>query len=167
VKVLTSEEGRLKVARKAFILSVRNSNGSGGTIQMYKMLIVEDNAMFRQSFRKVLAACFPAYTIDEAVDAAGALEKVETFQPDLVFMDIRLPGENGIRLTRKIKDAHPEIIVVIHTSYDLPEYREAAFQAGASDFITKGSLAERQIKVLVDSILSSKETANSNPDKSA
>jgi DNA-binding NarL/FixJ family response regulator len=132
---------------------------------MYKMLIVEDNAMFRQSFRKVLAACFPTYTIDEAVDAAGALEKVETFQPDLVFMDIRLPGENGIRLTRKIKDSHPEIIVIIHTSYDLPEYREAAFQAGASDFITKGSLAERQIKVLVDSILPSKETANSNPDK--
>ncbi len=121
---------------------------------MYKLLIVEDNPMFRQSFKKVLTSCFPAYAIEDAVDAAGALEKVETLRPDLIFMDIRLPGENGIKLTRKIKASHPEITIVIHTSYDLPEYREAALQAGASHFVTKGSLAERQIKALVESILS-------------
>ncbi len=117
------------------------------------MLIVEDNEMFRQSFKKVLSGCFPSYAIDDAVDAADAMEKVESFRPELIFMDIRLPGENGIKLTQKIKAQYPDAIVVIHTSYDLPEYREAALQAGASHFITKGYLAERQIKALVDSCL--------------
>lgn len=117
--------------------------------------------MFRQSFKKVLSNSFPTYAIDEAVDAVEAMEKMESFRPELIFMDVRLPGENGIKLTRRIKARYPEPVVIIHTSYDLPEYRDAAIQAGASHFITKGLLAEKQIKALVESVLENSKTPKS------
>jgi len=78
--------------------------------------------------------------IEEAGDGVQALEKLESFRPDLIFMDIRLPGISGLRLTEKIKTRNPQIAVVILTEYDLPEYREAADFGGADDFIAKGSL---------------------------
>jgi len=53
-------------------------------------------------------------------------------------MDIRLPGENGLELTKKIKKNYPDITVVIVTSYDLPEYREAARESMADYFVPKG-----------------------------
>jgi len=64
---------------------------------------VEDNAPFRQTFRESLQTSFPAIAIDEVADGVEALQKVDPFLPDLIFMDIHLPGENGLELTRKIK----------------------------------------------------------------
>ena len=54
-------------------------------------------------------------------------------------MDIRLPGENGLELTQKIKVIYPDVTVVILTSYDLPEYRQAARQSKADHFVSKDS----------------------------
>lgn len=108
------------------------------TIQ--KTLIVEDNGTFRKTFKDALEKRFPGLTVEEAEDGGQALEKVESFRPDLVFMDIRLPGASGLELTEKIKERHPEILVFILTEYDLPEYHEAACFGGADEFISKGSL---------------------------
>ena len=77
--------------------------------------------------------------IEEEPDGRELFSKLDTFHPDIVFMDIRLPGENGIELTKKIKTDYPDIIVVILTSYDLPEYRQAALQSKADHFVTKDS----------------------------
>ena len=57
-------------------------------------LIVEDNALFRQSLRDILYTKFPSMTIEEAVDGKEALQKIEELPPDLIFMDIRLPDKN-------------------------------------------------------------------------
>jgi DNA-binding NarL/FixJ family response regulator len=64
-------------------------------------------------------------------------------------MDIRLPGQNGLELTRKIKAAHQDITVIVVTIYNLPEYREAAIQCGASAFIAKDSFDVGNISTLV------------------
>lgn len=120
---------------------------------LFKALIVEDNIHFRQTLRDILSNQFPFMIIEEAEGGKEALEKVETFLPELIFMDIKLPGESGLRLTQKIKSNHPEIMVIILTSYDLPEYREAAFQFGANYFIIKGSAQNGEILTLVESIL--------------
>jgi len=90
----------------------------------------------------------------EAVDAKEALQKVDALSPNLMFIDIRLPGENGLELTKKIKTRYPKIIIIILTSYDLPEYREAAYQYGANYFLSKGSSGREEILSLVESILS-------------
>ena len=92
--------------------------------------------------------------IEEVVNGREVLEKVEDFLPDLVFMDINLPEGNGLKLTRKIKTTHPGIVVVIFTSYDVPEYRDAALRFGATSFIAKSSWTSCQIIELVESILS-------------
>ena len=119
---------------------------------MFKTLLVEDNAPFRQSLKEMLSERFPAMGVEEAEDGEEALEKIEAAVPHLVFMDIKLPGENGLEVTRKIKARYAEIRVVILTSFDLPEYREAAKQHGADYFLSKESSTRADILTLVASI---------------
>ncbi len=117
-----------------------------------KTLIVEDSLIFRQVFKDTLQFRFPLIEIDEAGDGKEALQEIETFKPDLIFMDIRLPGENGLELTRKIKAQHPNIIVTILTGYDLPEYKEVSDRY-ADYFFLKGASTPDSIFALVKSIL--------------
>ncbi len=120
---------------------------------MVKTLIVDDNTSFRQLLKGILHSRFPSMDIDEAGDGKEAMSKVKSSRPDLIFMDIKLPGENGLELTKKIRADSPGIIVIILTSYDLPEYREAATLYGANDFLTKGSSTGEEIAELVRSLL--------------
>jgi CheY-like chemotaxis protein len=117
-----------------------------------KVLIVEDSTLFRKLFKETLHDRFPSIKIYEAVDGEGALVQVETFRPNLIFMDIRLPGENGLELTKKVKARYPSIIVIILTGYDLPEYRESSSRY-ADYFFSKDSATTEDIFTLVESIL--------------
>ena len=116
-----------------------------------KVLLVEDSTLFRQLFKETLHDRFPSVEIHEAVNGEDALRKVEMLRPNLVFMDIRLPGENGLELTKKVKARYPGIIVIILTGYDLPEYREASSQY-ADYFFPKDSSTTENIFTLVESI---------------
>lgn len=121
---------------------------------MFKSLLVEDNDSFRQSLKEMLCERFPKMVVEEAEDGEEALQKVEGSRPHLVFMDIKLPGANGLEITRKIKKRHSTIQVIILTSYDFPEYREAAVKYGADHFFSKESSSRDDILALVDSIYS-------------
>ena len=125
----------------------------GLKVKMFKILIVEDNATFRQTITGLLKFRFPTLIFEEATNGEEALQKIRDFVPDILFMDIRLPGESGLNLLREIKDAFPEIIIIILTSYDFPEYRQVAKQNGASHFLSKSSTSAEEIMELVDSIL--------------
>ena len=105
---------------------------------MFNTLIVEDNADFRNALSDMLHSCFPLMGVVEAGDGEEALGKVEYQRPDLIFMDIQLPGENGLEVTRQIKHVYADIVIVILTSYGLPEYRQQAFRNGADCFLSKG-----------------------------
>ena len=118
-----------------------------------KILVVEDNTLFRELFTLRLQGRFPSIKIYDAVDGEQALQKVETLHPNLIFMDIRLPGENGLELTRKIKTSHPGIMVIIFTNYDLTEYRETAARYKADYFLPKDSPAIKDLFPLIESIL--------------
>ena len=120
---------------------------------MSKILIVEDNATFRQTILGLLKLRFPTLIFEEATNGEEALQKIRDFIPDLLFMDISLPGESGLNLLKEIKDAFPELIIIILTSYDFPEYQQVAKQNGASHFLSKSSTSAEEILVLVDSIL--------------
>ena len=80
---------------------------------MLKTLIVEDSAPFRQSLREMLCERFPTIVVDEAENGEEALQKIEDSLPHLVFMDIKLPDENGLEVTRKIKARYSKITVII------------------------------------------------------
>ncbi len=116
--------------RKAFasgkiFLSYWKNDLSDGFEPMCKTLIVEDNVIFRQMLKENLCSRFPTMEIEEEPDGRDLFNKIDSFHPKIVFMDIRLPGENGLELTKKIKKNYPDIIIIILTSYDLPEYRQA------------------------------------------
>jgi DNA-binding NarL/FixJ family response regulator len=119
---------------------------------MLKVLIVEDNRIFREAFKKGLLDYFPFMVIEEAANSDDALQKIKGGPPDLIFMDIRLPGINGLQLTQKVKKDFPDINIAILTDYDLPEYRQAAVQYGADCFFIKNSFKWDELKVLVQSI---------------
>ena len=127
---------------------------------MSTILIVEDNLSFRESLNEALSSQFPATRIVEASNAVEAFRAVSATPPDLMFVDIRLPGETGLEVTRKVKQDHPEIQVVVITNYDLAEYREAARRYGADHFVHKGSASWSEITALVKSLLS-----NAGPEK--
>lgn len=128
-----------------------SSDSSAGKMNKLRTLIVEDNRVFRQTLRESLATSFPAIAIDEAVNGTEALQRVNAFLPDLILMDIRLPGESGLGLTKKIKAIYPDITIFILTNYDTPECREAASRYGADRFIAKDSLHRMRLEELIKS----------------
>ena len=120
---------------------------------MLSTLIVEDNAAHRQSLHQLLARRFPALHIAEAEDGETALRQALSQRFDLIFMDIRLPRENGLELTRRIKSVFVESVICVLTGYDILEYREAAFRNGADHFMVKGDSTETEIVGMVESLL--------------
>ncbi len=119
----------------------------------FRILIVEDHVDFRTSLRDLLHTRLPGVLVDETGEGGEALAKIEDAPPHLVFMDIQLPGRNGLELTRCIKEVYPEIIVVMLTSHDMPEYRDAAFALGADYLFSKARTSGRNIVAFVKSIL--------------
>jgi CheY-like chemotaxis protein len=115
----------------------------------FKVMLVEDDDGFRRTVAILLTSRFPSIVIDEAGNATEAMEKVEGFLPNLILMDIKLPGQSGLELTRRIKTLHPNIHIVMLTSYDFPEYREVARASGAYRFLSKGSSTADEIQELV------------------
>ena len=126
-------------------------------VDMKRILIVEDNAFFLQFLKETMHLRFPSIDMLEAANGEEAMQKIKMLSPEAILMDVRLPGENGLELTKKIKAQYPDIIVVILTNYDLPEYREAAYQSGADHFVSKDSFLS-----IIGSILTNHSTAKDN-----
>ena len=127
-----------------------NNSSMGG--KMLRILIVEDNRIFREAFKKRLDDHFPSMVVEEAANGEEALEKINRASPHLIFMDIRLPGVNGLQLTQKMKKDFPGIRIAILTDYDLPEYRQAANQYGADRFFVKNAFNWDEVETLIKSI---------------
>ncbi len=119
-------------------------------------MLVEDNPSFRLLLKNNLQDQFPSMDIIEAGDGKEALQKVDSHPPNLIFMDIKLPGENGLELTRRIKTDYPHVIIIMLTNADLPEYREAAIRNKADHYLVKGSTSTNEIFEIVKTILSEK-----------
>jgi CheY-like chemotaxis protein len=116
-----------------------------------RTLIVEDNNIFRQTLRESLQKSFPEIAIEEAANGTEAWQRVNAFLPDLILMDLRLPGESGLGLTKKIKTNYPDVTIFILTNYDIQECRMAATRYGADRFITKDSLNRVRLEELIKS----------------
>ncbi len=120
---------------------------------MFKTMLVEENRSLKKLLKDGLKDQFPSMHIIEAGDGVEALQKIDSNLPDLVCMDIHLHGESGLELTRKIKADYPNIIIIMLTSFDIPEYREAATRNKVDYFFAKDSMAT-EISKLLKSILS-------------
>jgi len=113
-----------------------------------RTLIVDDNATFRRRVKEFLASEPDIEVIGEAADGQEAILKARALHPDLVLMDVRMPGTNGLDATRQLKEEMPELRVIILTIYELQEYREAALASGANGYVVKKSLIEELVPVI-------------------
>ena len=105
-----------------------------------KLLIVEDNPTVRQMIKTIVGAL--ADEVYECPDGGAALAIYQAQRPDVVLMDIALGLVDGITATRQITAADPDAYVIIVTSYDETDLREAAHQAGARGYVLKDNLLE-------------------------
>lgn len=121
---------------------------------MIKILIVDPNVPFRRLLKKVLGNRFPFVDIREAADGKQCSELIQKFNPNLLFLEIHLPSESGLDLARRIKTDRPEIIIVMLTSYNLPEYKAAAVKSGIEHLVPKDDWTSEDIIALVRKILS-------------
>jgi len=126
-------------------------------------MTVEDNLFFRETFKGNLLSEFPSMEIIEAGNGEEAFKRLSSHAVDLMFMDIRLPGESGLELTRKIKAKYKDVTIAILTSYDLAEYREAAARCGADCFISKDSMKWNQISAMVKCFQRAKDSIGLKP----
>ncbi|MFS0704622.1 response regulator [Cellulomonas sp. 179-A 9B4 NHS] len=104
---------------------------------MTRVLLVDDQALLRMGFRLVLDAEDDLEVVGEAGDGRAAIEQVAALRPDVVLMDVRMPGMNGIDATERLVASHPGTRVLILTTFDLDEYAFAALRVGASGFLLK------------------------------
>jgi len=102
-----------------------------------RVVLVDDQPLLRQGFRMILEAEPDIEVLAEAGDGAAAAELAATYRPEVVLMDIRMPGVDGIEGTRRIVAATPEVRVLVLTTFDLDAYVFGAIRAGASGFLLK------------------------------
>ena len=102
-----------------------------------RVLIADDQALIRTGFRMVLNATGDIAVVGEAADGASAVTQTRALAPDVVLMDVRMPGVDGVEATRRITSEGLRSRVLVLTTFDLDEYAFDGLRAGASGFLLK------------------------------
>lgn len=113
-----------------------------------RTLIVDDHAVVRRQIKELLAREAAIQVIGEASDGGEAIHRVEQLSPDLILMDVGLPGMNGIEVTRRVKAAAPHILVVMLSLHDPASYCAQAVEAGASGCVSKRRMHTELVPLL-------------------
>ena len=129
-----------------------------------RVLLVDDQDLVRCGLRLVLEAQPDIEVVAEASDGADALRAARGHAPDVVLMDVRMPGMDGIEATRQLTAAHPKTRVLVLTTYDLDEFAFGALQAGAAGFLLKNTRPDELVGavrsvVTGDAVVSPRVTA--------
>jgi DNA-binding NarL/FixJ family response regulator len=104
-----------------------------------RILIADDHALFREGLRALFAALPDIEVTGEAADGATAITQVDALQPDLILMDINMPGTNGIEATRHILNTHPKLGIIMVTMLEDDASVFSAMRAGARGYVLKGA----------------------------
>ena len=104
-----------------------------------RVVLADDEQLLRVGFRMILDAHDDFEVVAEAADGREAVAAVTAHQPDVVVMDVRMPELDGIAATETITREHPDVRVLILTTFDLDEYAFAGLRAGASGFLLKNA----------------------------
>jgi DNA-binding NarL/FixJ family response regulator len=118
-----------------------------------RLLIADDHPLFRQGLRAMLASTDEFEVVGEAADGDEAISQAIALEPDVVLMDLRMPGLNGIDATRRILEVRPETGVLVLTMFEDDDSVFAAMRAGARGYLLKGSEQE-EVQRAIHSIAS-------------
>jgi len=115
----------------------------GQPANLVRVLLVDDQEPFRSAARMVLEMTDGFELVGEAADGEQALELADRLAPQLVLMDIHMPGLDGIETTRRLLHRYPDVRVVALSTYD--EYEQGAIDAGAVAFVSKSAFSPEEI----------------------
>ena len=115
---------------------------------MTTVLLVDDQALLRSGFRLVIESEPDLDVVGEAADGRVALDQVAALAPDVVLMDIRMPGMDGIEATRRIVAQHPASRVLVLTTFDVDDLAFAALRAGAAGFLLKSARPDELVEAI-------------------
>ncbi|MFB7126847.1 response regulator [Kitasatospora sp. NPDC056273] len=115
-----------------------------------RVLLVDDEELLRLAFGMILRAEPDMEPVGEAADGAAAVELARRLRPDVVLMDVRMPGTDGIGATRRLLREVPGTRVLVLTTFDLEAYAVEALRAGASGFLLKNSRPEELLGAIRD-----------------
>lgn len=127
-------EGRLKLSTQVAVVRV---------------LIADDQNLFRAGLARLLEGDPRVHVVAQAVDGLDVVSKAAAIKPDVVLMDLKMPNLDGVEATRRIVAEHPEIRVLILTTFETDTYVLQALRAGASGYVLK----DAQVEAIVSSIL--------------
>ncbi len=127
------------MARAGAVSAQRRRNGRGAVT--VRVLLVDDQDLVRAGFGMILGVEPDLQVVGEAADGAGAVRAARELAPDVVLMDVQMPGTDGLTATREVV-ATTDSAVVILTTFDRDDYLFAALEAGASGFLLKNAVPE-------------------------
>ena len=117
---------------------------------MKKVLIVDDSEQIRERLAVLLSESSEIRLVGQAGNSLEALEAVQRLRPDIVILDIRLPGVSGIEVLKEIKARYPEVVVIMLTNFDYAQYRRQCRRMGADYFLNKTLEFEKIVETIID-----------------
>jgi DNA-binding NarL/FixJ family response regulator len=108
-------------------------------IKCIRVLVVDDHAILREGIRSLLERADDITVVGEAANGVQALVQEDALRPDIVLMDLAMPEMDGLEATRRLRQRHPAVKVLILTQHDNQEYIMPALQAGAAGYVLKRS----------------------------
>ncbi len=121
-----------------------------GPADKTRLLIVDDHALYRRGLRSMFELEPDIEVVGEASDGLEAIEKVEELHPDVVLMDINMPGMDGMQATRKLADSYPGILIITLTMFKGDEHLREARRAGSSAYVLKDAGSEILLRTIRD-----------------
>lgn len=115
-----------------------------------KTLVIDDSKVVRVRVAELLKALPRIATVEEAADVAGGRERIEHLRPDLVIVDLRMPGGSGMDLIPYAREHNPNAVVIVLTNFPYKQYREKCTQLGADYFYDKSLEFETMIDTVRD-----------------
>lgn len=121
--------------------------------EMHKVVIVEDNVPLSDAFKEIINDSEDFKVVDAYTSCEDAIKYLKQDQPNIILMDIELPGMSGVEGTKTIKSLSPDVIIIVVTVYENSEVVFDALCAGASGYLTKNISSSRLIEAMKEAIL--------------
>ncbi|HZM60701.1 MAG TPA: response regulator transcription factor [Vicinamibacterales bacterium] len=137
-------------------------------VRTLRVLLADDHVVVREGLKRLIDEQPDILVVGEAGDGAATIQKVQELKPDVVVMDISMPGMNGLVATKKLKELHPDIVIVTLTRHADDAYLQELLRAGASGYVLKQSAPSELIQAIraaaaggqyLDSTLTARVTA--------
>lgn len=126
-----------------------------------RVLLVDDHALIRAGLRMLINAQRDMETVGEAASCREALEQINRLQPEVVSLDLTMPGGSSIKLIEQLHSEHPEIRVLVLTMHDDPAYFRAVMAAGGAGYLVK-SAADSELLTAIRTVHQGRTFANAN-----